>query len=88
MNTPSRWLLSILALSSVVALGYYAYLLSSQTLSLPFLGSDMQYGERLELVVSPPSLVLGKIESPLLDPIAIENSLMQDGRILSRDTLS
>ncbi len=88
MNTFSRVLVTFLALVSVGGLGYYAYTLSSRTLTLPFSGSESQYGDTLSLVVSPPSLRLGASSDVLIDPLAVKSSLTKGGVALMDDTLS
>ena len=76
MNTISRILLTILAVLGVSALGYSAFRLSSQTLTLPFVGSEKQIGSRLELVFSPPSFSFGDFSHDLLDREALLTSLV------------
>ena len=88
MNTLTRVIVTLLALLSVWALGYYAYTLSSRTLTLPFSGSEVQYGDTLALVVSPPSLRLGMSSDLLIDPVAVGSSLTKGGVSLTKDTLS
>lgn len=88
MNTLSRVIVTLIAVISVGALGYYAYTLSSRTLTLPFSGSEKQYGDTLILPVSPPSLRLGASPNMLLDPTAVESSLMKGGVVFQKDTLS
>ena len=44
MNTLSRIFAIFVAFLSVSALGYYAYSLSSQTLTFPFRGTETQQG--------------------------------------------
>ena len=44
---------------------------------LPFSGSETQYGDTLVLAVSPPSFRLGVKSDTLLDPLAVESSLMK-----------
>jgi len=78
MNIFSRILLSLLAIAGVGALGYYAYTLTSQTLTLPFAFSEEQYGDTLELVVAPPSFQITKRSDVLFDSAAIRSSLVRD----------
>ena len=88
MNTLSRVIVTLLALVSVGALGYYAYTLSSRTLTFPFSGSEVQYGDTLSLAVSLPSLRLGQNSDILIDITAVKSSLIKSGVTLSKDTLS
>lgn len=75
MNTLSRWILSILAVLGVGSLGYYAFMLSSQTLVLPFIGIETQYGNTLEITLAPPAFHIGEDIDTLLDTDAIIASL-------------
>ncbi len=88
MNTLSRVLLTILAILGVSALGYYAFRLSSQTLTLPFIGSEKQTGERMEIVLSPPSLSLGVSSDAIVDREALMAALVHEEGETTQPVLS
>lgn len=81
MKTLSRLLIGLLAFSGVGALGYYAYTLSAQTLTFPFLGIESQKGNVLEFVVSPPRF-LSSPDAQVLDADAVRSSLYYGDELL------
>jgi uncharacterized protein YfaS (alpha-2-macroglobulin family) len=87
MTTFSRIIATCIAIFSVGILGYYAYGLTSETLTLPFLGSESQYGDTLDVVVSPPRLFFSGKNDILLDPEAIQDSITLGGAPLPRAQL-
>lgn len=74
MRIFSRIILSLLAFIGVGALGYYAYILSTETLTFPFIGMEDQYGSELQIIAARPSFFADASEK-LLDMDAIRDSL-------------
>lgn len=87
MNTLSRIFAIFVAFLSVSALGYYAYSLSSQTLTFPFRGTETQYGYALQIPVTPPRLHFSW-DDILLDTGAVLRSLTRNGIPLDEAALS
>ena len=74
MRLFSRIVLSVLAFAGVGVLGYYAYILSTETLTFPFIGMEDQRGSELQIIAARPSFLADPWE-PLLDMDAIRSSL-------------
>lgn len=67
-------MLTLLAIVGVGALGYYAYILSTETLTFPFVGMEDQRGSELQVIASRPSFLADPSEK-LLDLEAVRQSL-------------
>lgn len=88
MNTLSRIFAIFVAFLSVSALGYYAYSLSSQTLTFPFRGTETQQGYAMQVLVAPPRLHFAPASDVLLDTGAVMSSLTRDGIPLTTEAIS
>jgi uncharacterized protein YfaS (alpha-2-macroglobulin family) len=75
-----RSLLLILASIGVVILGYYAYILTTDTLSLPFVGQEKQSGTLLQFVVAKPKFLISWYTNDVIDQNALIASLTLDDR--------
>jgi uncharacterized protein YfaS (alpha-2-macroglobulin family) len=78
----------VFVLAAVAWLAYTAYSLATQTLTLPFVWSESQRWNVLELAVSPPTLKKVSTTDMLLDESAIRASLARWADILSQETVS
>lgn len=74
-----RTLLLIFASIGVVLLGYYAYILTTDTLSLPFVGQERQSGNLLQFVVAKPRFLVAGYDHNVIDQDALIESLTLDG---------
>lgn len=79
MRSVSRWLLVLLAGISVVALGYYAYILETGTLSMPFVGQERQSGQVMQFAVAKPRFLIDTYDGAVIDSGALAKSLMLNG---------
>lgn len=67
-------MLALLAIVGVGALGYYAYILSTETLTFPFIGMEDQRGSELQIIAARPSFLADPTEK-LIDIEAARQSL-------------
>lgn len=74
-----RTLLILLATIGVLFLGYYAYILTTDTLSLPFVGQERQSGNVLQFVVAKPRFLVAGYDRNVIDQDALIQSLSLDG---------
>ncbi len=74
-----RSLLLLLATIGVILLGYYAYILTTDTLSLPFVGQERQSGNVLQFVVAKPRFLIAWYDRNVIDQDALIQSLSLDG---------
>lgn len=75
-----RSLLLLLATIWVVLLGYYAYILTTDTLSLPFVWQERQSGNTLQFVVAKPRFLISSYNRNIIDHDALIGSLTLDGK--------
>ena len=61
-------------------LGYYAYILTTDTLSLPFIGQEKQSGTVMQFVVARPKFLISKYTHDVIDQDALIQSLTLDGK--------
>lgn len=57
----------LLAFVSVGALGYYAYILETETLSFPFARQEKQSGNVMQFVVAKPYFLIDTYDGNILD---------------------
>lgn len=88
MQSIIRIFLIVIAFVSVWALAYTAYTLNSRTLKLPFIWSESQRGDVLELVFTPPSFLTPTVDTEFIDKEAILSSIERDGKLLDRAVVS
>ncbi len=75
-----RSLLLFLASLSVILLGYYAYILITDTLSFPFVWQDKQSWTVMQFVVSRPRFLLSDYSHDVIDQTALIESLTLDNQ--------
>jgi uncharacterized protein YfaS (alpha-2-macroglobulin family) len=75
-----RTILLCLAGFWVIFLGYYAYILTTDTLGLPFQGQERQSGNFLEFVVAKPRFLLSGYDRNVIDHDALIGALSLDGK--------
>jgi uncharacterized protein YfaS (alpha-2-macroglobulin family) len=78
MRISSRILLFLLAILSVSALGYYAFLLATKTLTEPFVWQTRQTGTALRFVLAKPTLIFGNYDAQIFDTGALVKSILKN----------
>lgn len=75
-----RTILLFLAGFWVLFLGYYAYILTTDTLVLPFVWQERQSGNALRFVVAKPRFLLAWYDRNIIDQEALIDALTLDGK--------
>ncbi len=80
MKITSRIFLVLFALLSVVWLGYYAFVLTIQTLTTPFVAQEKQTGTTFRFVLGKPTLIFGNYDMDIFDTGAMIDALSLNGK--------
>lgn len=83
MRIFSRILLIILATLWVTTLGYYAYTIATENLVFPFISSDRQIGNTIQLPVARPSFFSRVWTGMVFDTDALNSSVKKNGKNLN-----
>jgi uncharacterized protein YfaS (alpha-2-macroglobulin family) len=75
-----RFALILIAILWVVGLGYYAYILGTDTLSFPFTGQEKQQGNHLQFVLAKPSFLTESYGEQVIDTSALLRSIRLNDR--------
>jgi hypothetical protein len=75
-----RFVLTLIAIFGVAGLGYYAYVLGTDTLAFPFIGQEKQQGNQLRFVVAKPSFLTESYTEQVIDTGALLRSIRLNDR--------
>lgn len=80
MSKISQYILMMIASISVLLLGYQAYVMATDTFSLPFAGQEYQTNSTLHLVVAKPWIQIGSQGGDWIDRDALIASVTKNGK--------